>query len=278
METVKLYCPKCQDIYVHPSHAAQRKSVVDKEGSAARFGTGRVRAFMKSRRRELWQGVRGRSIERRASDVMPTEPISSPFLTPTCTMTGVDGAYFGTTFPHLFFMTYGSMIPDPPEQKFVPRVFGFRVHRSAVNGALARGHAQGAQQHDRQLDERRRHLRGAGAAAGEGAVVVAARGSQATGGGNAGTRRKPGDRGVEEAEDDEEEDCRAKEKAAAKGDSKRSGDRILVLGAGAAGGAGEKGKEKGSQADVGKGTGGASRGRGGVENGRTPRWVLRLVC
>lgn len=25
METVKLYCPKCQDIYVHPSHAAQSK-------------------------------------------------------------------------------------------------------------------------------------------------------------------------------------------------------------------------------------------------------------
>lgn len=23
IETVKLYCPKCQDVYVHPSHAAQ---------------------------------------------------------------------------------------------------------------------------------------------------------------------------------------------------------------------------------------------------------------
>lgn len=26
LETVKLFCPKCQDIYVHPSHAAQRES------------------------------------------------------------------------------------------------------------------------------------------------------------------------------------------------------------------------------------------------------------
>lgn len=25
IETVKLYCPKCQDIYMHPSHAAQRE-------------------------------------------------------------------------------------------------------------------------------------------------------------------------------------------------------------------------------------------------------------
>ncbi|CAM9150919.1 unnamed protein product, partial [Hapterophycus canaliculatus] len=64
IETVKLYCPKCQDVYVHPSHAAQR----------------------------------------------------------------VDGAYIGTTFPHLFFMTYGTMVPEPPQNVFVPRVFGFRVH------------------------------------------------------------------------------------------------------------------------------------------------------
>ncbi|CAM9337970.1 unnamed protein product, partial [Ascophyllum nodosum] len=93
METVKLFCPKCQDVYVHPSHAAQR----------------------------------------------------------------VDGAYFGTTFPHLFFMTYGGMIPDPLEQKFVPRVFGFRVHPSAANGAYGRdlGRGQG-QQHERNLEERRR--------------------------------------------------------------------------------------------------------------------------
>ena len=28
METVKLFCPKCQDVYVHPSHAAQSEFVV----------------------------------------------------------------------------------------------------------------------------------------------------------------------------------------------------------------------------------------------------------
>lgn len=27
METVKLFCPKCQDVYVHPSHAAQSELV-----------------------------------------------------------------------------------------------------------------------------------------------------------------------------------------------------------------------------------------------------------
>ena len=47
--------------------------------------------------------------------------------------TGVDGAAFGTTFPHLFLMTFNNLVPDPlpVESSYVPRVFGFRVHKSA---------------------------------------------------------------------------------------------------------------------------------------------------
>jgi hypothetical protein len=47
--------------------------------------------------------------------------------------TGVDGAAFGTTFPHLFLMTFSNLVPDPlpVEATYVPRVFGFRVHKSA---------------------------------------------------------------------------------------------------------------------------------------------------
>ena len=65
---------------------------------------------------------------------------------------GVDGAYFGTTFPHLFFMTYKGLVPDPPEKTYVPKVFGFRVHaRSSPGGAPARG-----QNEQQALQERRR--------------------------------------------------------------------------------------------------------------------------
>lgn len=39
----------------------------------------------------------------------------------------VDGAFFGTTFPHLFMMTYGSLKPAKPQQTYTPRIFGFRV-------------------------------------------------------------------------------------------------------------------------------------------------------
>ncbi|KAJ0961806.1 hypothetical protein J5N97_029634 [Dioscorea zingiberensis] len=42
----------------------------------------------------------------------------------------IDGAYFGTTFPHLFLMTYGHLKPQKPTQRFVPRVFGFKIHKA----------------------------------------------------------------------------------------------------------------------------------------------------
>mmetsp|Transcript_35525 Transcript_35525/g.54631 ORF Transcript_35525/g.54631 Transcript_35525/m.54631 type:complete len:353 (-) Transcript_35525:340-1398(-) len=46
---------------------------------------------------------------------------------------GVDGASFGTTFPHLFLMTFSNLVPDPLplDSAYIPRVFGFRVHASA---------------------------------------------------------------------------------------------------------------------------------------------------
>ncbi|KAG6400509.1 hypothetical protein SASPL_137346 [Salvia splendens] len=41
----------------------------------------------------------------------------------------IDGAYFGTTFPHLFLMTYGHLKPQKPVQSYVPKVFGFKMHK-----------------------------------------------------------------------------------------------------------------------------------------------------
>ncbi|XP_018482025.1 casein kinase II subunit beta-1-like isoform X2 [Raphanus sativus] len=41
----------------------------------------------------------------------------------------IDGAYFGTTFPHLFLMTYGHLKPQKATQNYVPRVFGFKLHK-----------------------------------------------------------------------------------------------------------------------------------------------------
>ncbi|CAH8358079.1 unnamed protein product [Eruca vesicaria subsp. sativa] len=42
----------------------------------------------------------------------------------------IDGAYFGTAFPHLFFMYYPSRRPKKvSSQSYVPRVFGFKLHK-----------------------------------------------------------------------------------------------------------------------------------------------------
>ncbi|CEM05420.1 unnamed protein product [Vitrella brassicaformis CCMP3155] len=41
----------------------------------------------------------------------------------------LDGAYFGTTFPHLFLLTYENLVPPRP-QWYVPRIYGFRVSKT----------------------------------------------------------------------------------------------------------------------------------------------------
>jgi casein kinase II subunit beta len=44
----------------------------------------------------------------------------------------IDGAYFGTTFPHLFLMTFPQLAVDnEPDSHFVPKVYGFKIHSSS---------------------------------------------------------------------------------------------------------------------------------------------------
>ncbi|KAK4493097.1 hypothetical protein RD792_018063 [Penstemon davidsonii] len=85
--TVKIYCPKCEDIY-YP--------------------------------RSKYQG-----------SILMVSPIGLKykFLNDFLTGKDIDGAYFGTTFPHLFLMTYGHLKPQKPTQNYVPRVFGFKLHK-----------------------------------------------------------------------------------------------------------------------------------------------------
>ncbi len=39
----------------------------------------------------------------------------------------IDGAYFGTTFAHLFLLNYPELIPTRVEEKYVPRIYGFKI-------------------------------------------------------------------------------------------------------------------------------------------------------
>jgi hypothetical protein len=40
----------------------------------------------------------------------------------------IDGAYFGTTFPHAFLLAHSHLVPSPPTQVYVPKIYGFKVH------------------------------------------------------------------------------------------------------------------------------------------------------
>lgn len=64
-------------------------------------------------------------------------------------------------------------MPNPPAQTFVPRVFGFRVHASAANGASARGQAQEREHRLRARRQLRRPPSSLAAAVGEDGAAAA---------------------------------------------------------------------------------------------------------
>lgn len=61
----------------------------------------------------------------------------------------IDGAYFGTSFHNVLFQVYPTLVPPKSIERYVPRVYGFKVHASA---ALIRWQ-------DQRRDEMRRRLR-----------------------------------------------------------------------------------------------------------------------
>jgi casein kinase II subunit beta len=62
----------------------------------------------------------------------------------------IDGAYFGTSFPHILFQVYPTLIPQKSNERYVPRCFGFKTHAIA---ALARWQEQKRDEQDKRLLE-----------------------------------------------------------------------------------------------------------------------------
>ncbi|XP_030554235.1 suppressor-of-stellate-like protein [Drosophila novamexicana] len=44
----------------------------------------------------------------------------------------LDGAMFGCSFPHMFFMQLPHLLPEPPSEKYTPRIYGFKLHKLAL--------------------------------------------------------------------------------------------------------------------------------------------------
>ena len=43
----------------------------------------------------------------------------------------MDGAFIGRTFPHMLFMVQTELQPKRSFVKYVPRIYGFKIHPSA---------------------------------------------------------------------------------------------------------------------------------------------------
>ncbi|CAO3644661.1 unnamed protein product [Cunninghamella echinulata] len=46
----------------------------------------------------------------------------------------IDGAHFGTTFPHLFVQTFPEIIPQIEQKTYVAKLFGFRINERSQSG------------------------------------------------------------------------------------------------------------------------------------------------
>jgi len=43
----------------------------------------------------------------------------------------IDGAYFGTSFPHIFLQCYPNLIPQKTSERYTPKLFGLKIHEYA---------------------------------------------------------------------------------------------------------------------------------------------------
>ena len=63
---------------------------------------------------------------------------------------GIDGAYFGSSFPGMLFQVYPHLVPKKSNERFVPKIFGFKIH---ANAKLARWQEQKRLEMEKRLRE-----------------------------------------------------------------------------------------------------------------------------
>ena len=144
--TVKIFCPKCCDIY-YPRSKYQARPATSPSFSHARH----VSAAWQQTSAEVHGvktccpgvlaglfsmlmlcGCHRLVVEARALISSRLYCVSTINSDEPRVQGNVDGVFFGTTFPHLLLMTYPSLRPPRPTETYVPRVFGFKLHESAL--------------------------------------------------------------------------------------------------------------------------------------------------
>jgi len=71
----------------------------------------------------------GQSEDLRASQVMIFCPKCEQVFSPKSKYKELDGSYFGSSLPQIFLQSYPTMVPLDPPRPFMPRVFGFNLHK-----------------------------------------------------------------------------------------------------------------------------------------------------
>ncbi|CAD7932557.1 unnamed protein product [Amoebophrya sp. A120] len=82
----------------------------------------------------------GTSDELRVSRVKTYCPKCEQLYATKSTYSDIDGAYFGTSFPHVFLLTYPELVPLERPEPYVPRLFGFKLKQE--HGLIRRCLAQ----------------------------------------------------------------------------------------------------------------------------------------
>ena len=54
-------------------------------------------------------------------------PICEEVYIPRIRFVDIDGAYFGTSFPHIFYQTFPELIPSEKFEPFKPKIYGFTI-------------------------------------------------------------------------------------------------------------------------------------------------------
>ena len=63
-------------------------------------------------------------------------PTCNDVYEPRSSKHDLDGAYFGTTFPHYFFMHYPEVRRPAPKEEYIPRIFGFKINKNSYSRCL----------------------------------------------------------------------------------------------------------------------------------------------
>lgn len=55
-------------------------------------------------------------------------PLCEDVYVPRIRFVDIDGAYFGRSFPHIFFQTFPELIPNNKKKRYIPKIYGFKLY------------------------------------------------------------------------------------------------------------------------------------------------------